>query len=231
MLQRFFLHQPHGIDGLPTFNEFMILPPDIDEKAIRRPTAEELCVAIAEAKMDKVLSSLQASAAAIKKGEVQHTLDTALVKAYAAASGVLSDATSGAAPIGEFWILTGDQVAVYEGVIREKPASREENIEFLRSYRGSSVATVAGTVLVDVVRGMKRHHTVNHTRTTFRSDLPDDVITRVIDRGDSLVCCGGFVVDDDELRSFIDAVEPSPEAVTGLDMNAVTSLMQRMMLC
>jgi predicted house-cleaning NTP pyrophosphatase (Maf/HAM1 superfamily) len=54
------------------------------------------------------------------------------------------------------------------------------------------------------------------------------VIERVIERGDSLQCCGGFVVDDIELREFIESVVPSFEAVAGLDMDAVSSLMQDM---
>lgn len=227
------------------FNEFVTLSPDIDEKSIRRDVPEDLCLAIAEAKMDKILSllspaSIDEDAGAAPSSSQQQLLLKPLQELFSRAVELSSstahhvgethphhDAAEG--QLEELWILTGDQVAVYDNIVREKPQSRDENVAFLQSYRGSSVATVAGTVLVNVLRGkMNRQSKVNRTKTTFRSDLPDDVIHRVIDRGDSLQCCGGFVVDDVELREFIDSVEPSFDAVTGLDMIAVSDLMREM---
>jgi septum formation protein len=221
--------------GIPHFNEFLTLSPDIDEKAIRRDRPEDLCLAIAEAKMDKILLLLNTPLAAAEDDAVSRELKP-MQELFAHAVRMSSspalppgDSDNNNNNLEEFWIITGDQVAVYENCVREKPLTREENVAFLQSYRGSSVETVAGTVLVNVLRGnMRRQSKVNHTKTTFRPDLPDDVIERVIERGDSLQCCGGFVVDDIELREFIESVVPSFEAVAGLDMDAVSSLMQEM---
>lgn len=212
-------------DDFPRFNTLLTLSPDIDEKTIRRESPEDLCVAIAEAKMDKILSLLQGSRSPADGDDAPNEL-VSLREMFVSAS-------KGCGNVQEFWILTGDQVAVYNGMIREKPVDRDENVTFLQSYRGSHVDTVAGTVLVRVVCSedgerctLVRRNAVNHTRTAFRCDLPDDVICRVIDRGDSMHCCGGFVVDDVELASFIESVEPSLQAVTGLDMTTVAQLMR-----
>lgn len=50
--------------------EFEIIKPDIDEKAIRRETPEELVLAIAEAKMDAVLSKVDEPAIVITSDQV-----------------------------------------------------------------------------------------------------------------------------------------------------------------
>ncbi|KAM3710704.1 hypothetical protein ACJW31_01G051400 [Castanea mollissima] len=42
---------------------------------------------------------------------------------------------------------TGDNVVIYEGVVREKPSSKEEALQFLKDYSGGHAAT-AGSVLV-----------------------------------------------------------------------------------
>lgn len=245
-LRRYFTETDNtNTNSIPRFNEFVTLSPDIDEKSIRCDVPEDLCLAIAEAKMDKILSllspaSIDEDAGTAPSSSQQQLLLKPLQELFSRAVELSSstshhvgethphhDAAEG--QLEELWILTGDQVAVYDNIVREKPQSRDENVAFLQSYRGSSVATVAGTVLVNILRGkMNRQSKVNRTKTTFRSDLPDDVIHRVIDRGDSLQCCGGFVVDDVELREFIDSVEPSFDAVTGLDMIAVSDLMREM---
>jgi predicted house-cleaning NTP pyrophosphatase (Maf/HAM1 superfamily) len=269
-LQRFFQDDSttHERRHLPKFNEFLTLSPDIDEKAIRRETAEELCVAIAQAKMEKIISVLTsgqhnriwqpvATSNAVTVSSCLSPADNGciqeeeeprspnLCRIQELFSLVSNPYTSSTRTVDDFWILTGDQVAVHRGTIREKPESREENVAFLQSYRGNYVETVAGTVLVRVhpsYRGNKgteeegepqshflRSSTVNHTKTSFRADLPDEVILRVVNRGDSMICCGGFVVEDVDLKEYISDVEPSLEAVTGLDVEAVGNLMQSMM--
>jgi len=50
--------------------DFEVLRPNIDEKAIRRETPEELVLAIAQAKMDAVLSKLDAPAIVITSDQV-----------------------------------------------------------------------------------------------------------------------------------------------------------------
>jgi predicted house-cleaning NTP pyrophosphatase (Maf/HAM1 superfamily) len=155
-------HEDRG--GIPHFNEFLTLSPDIDEKAIRRDRPEDLCLAIAEAKMDKILLLLNTPLADDSASRELKPMQELFAHAVQMSS-------SPALPPGdsdnnnnleEFWIITGDQVAVYENCVREKPLTREENVAFLQSYRGSSVETVAGTVLVNVLRGnMRRQSKVN----------------------------------------------------------------------
>jgi predicted house-cleaning NTP pyrophosphatase (Maf/HAM1 superfamily) len=143
--------------------------PDIDEKAIRRNTAEELTLAISQGKMEAVLEK------------------------------VVEDTKAGAA-MPDF-IITSDQVARHSGGIREKPADEAENRKFLRDYRNGSVVTVA-TFVVRNTRTGKEVNGVNECETYF-GDITDEMIERVISRGDSAVCCGGFVVEDPDLSTVV----------------------------
>lgn len=124
------------------------------------------------------------------------------------------------------FVLTSDQVAVFEGEIREKPVDAAQNYAFLVDYRNRSIATVATTFLLHVPSG-RRASAVHHTRTHF-GDIPDAVIERLIARGSSLQSAGGFVVEDEDLSKCVRAVEGGIEGVRGVHPPQVEELMQRL---
>ena len=98
--------------------------PDIDEKAIRARTPEEMSMLIARAKA---------------------------VAVHAKIKDTVSIATSSRLPR---IVICSDQVAVCDSVVREKPESEEEARKFIASYSsGSPVSTVTALVVSDLVSG------------------------------------------------------------------------------
>ena len=172
-------------------HEFDILqcPPEIDEKAIRRSSAEELTVAIAEAKLDAVIKHHRS------QGRALPTV-----------------------------ILTSDQVAVFNGEIREKPVDPEENYRFLEDYSENAVTTVAGWAVFHSATKSKAFGT--HSCTTHFGAISRAVAERVVSRGDSLQCCGGFVIEDVDLASQIKYIENgSVASVQGVHVPLVQRLL------
>ncbi|VAH94873.1 7-methyl-GTP pyrophosphatase-like [Triticum dicoccoides] len=86
--------------------EFTVMSADIDEKAVRRETPEELVKALAEAKADAIQLNL-ADGCADRGSRDRPTL-----------------------------LITSDQVKVSKGMIRERPTSTEEAREFIKGYSG-----------------------------------------------------------------------------------------------
>jgi predicted house-cleaning NTP pyrophosphatase (Maf/HAM1 superfamily) len=177
------------------------ISPDIDEKSIRRPTAAELVMAIAFGKLEAVCAGLLASP--------QLWEDEAL-----------------STKSRDIFVFCSDQVAVYQGSeIREKPVDAAENRRFLEDYRHSSVKTVAGYVVKNISNG-RTASAIGGTETFF-GDIPDDVIEALIARGDTLMCCGGFAVDDADLAKCIVRMDGSVEQVAGIHREIVADLVRQ----
>ncbi|KAK9698725.1 hypothetical protein RND81_08G126700 [Saponaria officinalis] len=111
--------------------EFTIMTADIDEKAIRKEKPEDLVMALAEAKADAIISKLQ-----IPDKQVNDHEPTLLISADTAEATkpklFIGDHSTDAAPS---ILVTGDQVVVYEGTVREKPSSKTEARQFIKGFR------------------------------------------------------------------------------------------------
>ncbi len=111
--------------------------------------------------------------------------------------------------------LASDQVARCPGAeVREKPEGPAENRAFLEGYRHSHVETVAATVVVNLATGQQAAG-VHCTKTHF-GDIPDATIDAIIGRGDSLQCCGGFVIEDVDLSKCVARLEGTVQGVQGV---------------
>ncbi len=64
------------------------------------------------------------------------------------------------------------QVAIYNGVVREKPVSEEQARDFLRSYSLSSVSVCNGIVVVNTATGQQAEGT--DTSTVEWGEISDD---------------------------------------------------------
>ncbi|XP_031115284.1 7-methyl-GTP pyrophosphatase-like isoform X1 [Ipomoea triloba] len=105
--------------------EFTVMIADIDEQSIRKEKAEELVVALAEAKADAIIERLKST------GEMKEILGPTL-------------------------LITADTVAVYEGVIREKPSGKEEARMFIKGYSGGQASVVGSVVVTNLTTGKRK---------------------------------------------------------------------------
>ena len=126
----------------------------------------------------------------------------------------------------EYLLLTADQVVKYEGTMREKPESPEENFAFLKSYTRETPLFSCSAVCITHFPSERMEEGVDVVKVMF-DNIPDDVIHAVIAKGDTLECCGGFTVED--LQEFmVDLKEADVPSIQGLPVDLVRSLMGKL---
>ncbi|XP_038905430.1 7-methyl-GTP pyrophosphatase isoform X1 [Benincasa hispida] len=169
--------------------EFTIMSADIDEKAIRKERPEELVVALAEAKADAIISNLQKIHTHEKEAE-----PTILIAADTA------EAILGRLSIDDFMkdaeptlLITSDQVVIYEGVIREKPASKEEARQFMKDFSGGHAATLGSVFVTNLKTGFRKGEW--DRVEIFFDEIPDEVIDKLVEEGSVLNVAGGLIIE------------------------------------
>ncbi|GET91437.1 hypothetical protein, conserved [Leishmania tarentolae] len=177
--------------------DVVCLSPDIDEKQIRDSDPFTLTHAIAERKMDALLAKVAD--------------DLVLQECVAQRPGSVA--------------VTFDQVVNYHGEIREKPDSKEQAVAFIRSYSNDNLGTVMTTVLHDF--GTGKQVSMPNTTLTFYGEIPDETVTRIVERGVCLHTAGGFVVEDvDMKRCEIKIDTGTEEEVCGFCERSVRALLE-----
>ncbi len=164
---------------------FTVVAPDIDEKAIRRPKAEDLVIALGKAKAEAVAAKIDYPAI----------------------------------------IISSDQVARYQGEIREKPVDAKQAREFLQSYRTAPVETVTSVVVTNTQTGQQRAE-VDIAQVSFKP-IPDDVIEAMIEDGAIFTCCGGFASDSPLFKPYIDQIDGALDSVVGLPKEVTLRLLNQ----
>ncbi|XP_030950527.1 uncharacterized protein LOC126712251 isoform X3 [Quercus robur] len=124
-------------------------------------------------------------------------------------------------PIGDYvkdaeptLLVTCDQVVVYEGVVREKPSSKEEARQFLKDYSGGHAATV-GSVLVTNLKTGFRKGEWDRVEIYFHT-IPDETIEKLIEEGTVLYVAGGLIIEHPLILPFVKQVVGTTDSVMGL---------------
>ncbi|RWR95730.1 Maf-like protein [Cinnamomum micranthum f. kanehirae] len=87
-------------------------------------------------------------------------------------------------------LITADQVVVYEGVIREKPSSKDEARLFVKGYSGSHTSTVGSVLVTNLKTGVRRG----------AWDKAE------IEEGDVLHVAGGLLLENPLISRFVEEV-------------------------
>ncbi len=124
-------------------------------------------------------------------------------------------------------LVTCDQVAVFDGAIREKPRDKDEAVSFLCDYSENLVQTVTSVAVVDT-KTRRSRHAVDVATVYFRA-IPDDAVVNAVERGDVLGSCGAFTLEDPAIAPYVEAVqgEGSEEEIrTSIDGLPIRKLMR-----
>uniref|UniRef100_A0A7N2R6Y0 Maf-like protein n=1 Tax=Quercus lobata TaxID=97700 RepID=A0A7N2R6Y0_QUELO len=190
--------------------EFTVMIADIDEKELRREKPEDLVMALAEAKADAILSRLQ-HASQFEEDARATLLITADTNIFSFSIGWYVELIEGC-----FLLLhlIDFEVVVYEGIIREKPSSKEEAREFIKGYSGGQAAVV-GSVLVTNLKTGKRKGGWERAEVYFYN-IPDDIIDILIEEAITLNVAGGLMLEHPLISPFVEAVVGTTDTVMGL---------------
>ncbi|XP_020187982.1 uncharacterized protein [Aegilops tauschii subsp. strangulata] len=125
-------------------------------------------------------------------------------------------------------LITSDIVVVHEGIIREKPSSKEEARQFLKGYSGGHVSTVGGVVVTNLTTG-KKLGSLDKAEVYFH-DIPDEIIENLIDEGVVFRVAGGLLLEHPLVLPFVEAVVGSSDSVMGLSKDLANKLIHEALL-
>lgn len=98
-------------------------------------------------------------------------------------------------------IITADQVAVKNGVIREKPRTDEDCYNYLLSYVHSDVSFYSAISVYN--SETKESYTDCDISTIAFNDIPQEVQDHLVAIGDVKLSCGGITVENPEFQNCI----------------------------
>ncbi|XP_004291875.1 PREDICTED: maf-like protein DDB_G0281937 isoform X4 [Fragaria vesca subsp. vesca] len=121
-------------------------------------------------------------------------------------------------------LITSDQVVVYEGVVREKPSSKEEARQFLKDYSGGHAATVGSVLVTNLKTGFSKGEW-DRVEIYFH-EIPDEAIEKLIEEGTVLKVAGGLIIEHPLILPFVKEVVGTTDSVMGLPKDITERLLK-----
>lgn len=121
-------------------------------------------------------------------------------------------------------LITGDQVSVFGGEIREKPATEEECRIWMQEYQVQPVECCSSIVVGCIedesivkgsVFGEQRY-----------KEVPESIMERLLEEKEILSCCGGYIVSCDTIRPYISERNCSEDVLMGFPKQLVLKLLK-----
>jgi len=185
----------------PNIDEYAVTVPGQDASSSsssiprHRSPPDQLSLAVAQAKAQALMNSLEESSAYRSSHRQQPHL-----------------------------LITSDQVAHFEGEIREKPKDKAQCRNWLRQYTSSPVRVCTAIVVTHTGTGQSVSG-VCHASQQFLPTLNEEVIDAALEHGDIMKCCGGFIVDLPLMKPYLGAREGSEDEVIGMPKRLLTELL------
>lgn len=122
-------------------------------------------------------------------------------------------------------LITGDQVVVYDGVIREKPMNEDECREFIQSYSAKACSTVGAICLHELATN--RRVVGLHEASVYFRPFPQSLVEELLRQsGPALLnCAGGLMVEHDLVQPYVQEVVGGVDSLMGLSTNLLVDLL------
>ncbi|CAK7339573.1 unnamed protein product [Dovyalis caffra] len=101
-------------------------------------------------------------------------------------------------------LITADTVVVSDGMVREKPNSKEEAREFIKGYSGGHAAVIGSVVVSNLTTGIRKG--AWEKAEVYFHEIPDQIIDSVIEEGSTLHVAGGLTLEHPLTSPFVQAV-------------------------
>lgn len=122
-------------------------------------------------------------------------------------------------------LITSDQVGVCNGCITEKPEDEAQAKQYLNSYKNHSAKTVTAVVVTNTATG-KQVEGVDIAEVDF-IPMPQNVINKYIEIGDTFSQSGAFSVDHPMLKKYVKKIRGEEESVIGLPVKLTKRLLKK----
>ncbi|XP_050366478.1 uncharacterized protein LOC126784960 isoform X5 [Argentina anserina] len=121
-------------------------------------------------------------------------------------------------------VLAQAKVVVYEGVVREKPSSKEEARQFLKDYSGGHAATVGSVLVTNLKTGFSKGEW-DRVEIYFH-EIPDEAIEKLLEEGTVLKVAGGLIIEHPLILPFVKEVVGTTDSVMGLPKQITEKLIK-----
>ena len=125
-------------------------------------------------------------------------------------------------------LITSDQIAIFNNEIREKPIDKDQAFNFLKSYSNNEVTTVSSIFVTNLNTGKQMDKTI--VGKVKWKEISEEKINKVIDKGVIYNACGGFSIEDEDLKSCILAIEGGEDNIKGLSLKDCLNMMFEVIL-
>lgn len=104
----------------------------------------------------------------------------------------------------ESLLITADQVAYFNGEIREKPLSEDECRHWFVQYAQKPVEAMTAIVVTNT-KTLKQYTDTVYIRQLYKSEAASDpkVIESLLAEGELMQCCGAFIVDSPLVQPYL----------------------------
>ncbi|XVE94708.1 hypothetical protein REPUB_Repub02eG0032000 [Reevesia pubescens] len=127
-------------------------------------------------------------------------------------------------------LITSDQVVVYEGVVREKPANEEEALEFIRGYSGGHAATLGSVVVTNLkTRFRKREWDRVEVFISFILGFNNFAKQDLIEEWVVLHVAGGLIIEHPLIKPYVKQVVGKIDSVIGLPKALIEKLIKKVL--
>lgn len=189
----------------------------IDERGLgdrSRDEPRDLVLTLATAKMDHLLGEIRAGNCADDMPD--------------ATTNDADGDEEGEEEVGEWVVLTGDQVVTHAGNILEKPESLEEARRFVAGYADSPCMTVGSVVLEHLSTGL-RVSGVDTATIHFMPTVDGGLVDRLMEDGAPVLdCAGGLMIEHPLVREHVDRIDGTEDSVMGLSKDLVERLLNEL---
>ncbi|XP_010677777.1 uncharacterized protein LOC104893375 isoform X4 [Beta vulgaris subsp. vulgaris] len=111
-------------------------------------------------------------------------------------------------------LISADTVVVYEGMVREKPSSKEEARRYMKDYSGSKASTVSSVLVTNLQTGFRKGEW-DKVEILF-DEIPDETIDKLIEEGAVLGVAGGLIIEHPLILPLVKEVVGTTDSVMGL---------------
>lgn len=122
-------------------------------------------------------------------------------------------------------LITCDQIAVCNGELREKPESKNQAREYLRSYAKYPVHINTAVVVTNTINKVQASGI--ETRQVFFRPIPESVIEELINDGRIMHTAGGFTLEHPLLKPYIQKFEGDEDSIIGLPIKLTKKLISK----
>ncbi|XP_004499160.1 uncharacterized protein [Cicer arietinum] len=124
-------------------------------------------------------------------------------------------------------LIAADTVVVYEGVIREKPSSKQEARQFLKDYSGRKAATVGSVLVTNLKTGLRKGE--SDRVEIYFNEMPDEIIEKLVDEGITLNVAGGLIIEHPLIFPYVREVVGTTDSVMGLPKDLTEKLLKEVL--